>query len=128
MKIFCLLASMFLFCSVSNADAVNCGSGYGPDQKNLAAVMDDEGGDNIQIGYSTIGTFFPMRLAGCSKLTMKSQAIFCGARQVGVASEVFVANDDLGWNGPRVSISLKSAEITGSCRPTDHMPLTLTIR
>ena len=116
--------------AASPVKTVNCGMGYGPDASNLRILLDDE--DNrkiILVGYEVIGNFFEMNLKGCSSIMNSNGQFVCDKEAVGTVGSVTIETEDPGYSGPRAPITLKDGrfEITGSCRPKDKQPLTLTI-
>lgn len=92
----------------------DCGS-YGPNEKNLAVSIDDD--DFIQVGYLTMGVFFPMKASGCKAFAVKNGLFLCDGKQVGTLGKFESTNDDGGT--PRADLNLDRdlmVSITGSCK------------
>lgn len=115
-SLFALALSFLISTPASAAVSVNteCGMNYGPSATNLA--LSDDMDDFIQVGYITMGVFFPIKVGGCKDVKRDGQQLLCDGKVVGSLGKFESTNDDGGV--PRADLTIDSkvnASITGSC-------------
>lgn len=115
-SLFALALGLLVSTPASAAVSVNteCGMNYGPSATNLA--LSDDMDDFIQVGYITMGVFFPIKVGGCKDVKRDGQQLLCDGKVVGSLGKFESTNDDGGVPRADLTIDAKvNASITGSC-------------
>lgn len=133
MKLLVTMGLVFSLSASAMADNYvrDCGPGYGPDENNLIAILDDEGGPEVLLmGYQIMGTFFEMNVRGCKSMYTRKNDLYCDQLKVGVITQRYVQGEDLGYNGPqgRIKLDPRRYDLSGSCARYKRQPLTITIK